>query len=80
MNKLKGSLAAKIVAIVLLAASCLALLGAGLGVAFLEEHDAYRSGSAENARERLIDEALDQQMFRLIEDICSRRRDRKSVV
>ena len=73
MNKLKGSLAAKIVAIVLLAASCLALLGAGLGVAFLEEHDAYRSGSAENARERLIDEALDQQMFRLIEDICSRR-------
>ena len=67
MNKLKGSLAAKIVAIVLLAASCLALLGAGLGVAFLEEHDAYRSGSAESARERLIDETLEQRLWPLLE-------------
>ena len=66
MNKLKGNLAAKIVAIVLLAASCLALCGSVAGIAWLDGMGAYRGSSAENVRTQLIDNELNQMCFELL--------------
>ena len=59
MNKLKGSLAAKILAIVLLAASCLILCGTIVGIYWLDTEGAYRNASIENVRERLIEKRLE---------------------
>ncbi len=71
MNKLKGNLAAKIVAIVLLAASCLALCGAGVGIAWLDSEGAYRGGAVENVRDRLIDEELLSGSYALLSELSS---------
>ena len=68
MNKLKGSLAAKIVAIVLLAASCLALCGSIAGISWLDGMGAYRGGSAE-VRETLLDNSLENRLYPLMNDL-----------
>ena len=69
MNKLKGSLAAKIVAIILLAASCLALTGAIVGIAWLDDYGAYRSTSGASVREQLIDNELENQAYPLLNSL-----------
>ena len=48
MNKLKGNLAAKIIAIILLAASCLVLCGTVVGITWLDSEGAYRGNSVDN--------------------------------
>ena len=68
MNKLKGSLAAKIVAIVLLAASCLALCGAMVAVLWLDSEDAYRGGN--DAGSGLIDTELMRSGYGLLAQLC----------
>ncbi len=66
MNKLKGSLAAKIIAIILLAASCLVLCGSIAGISWLDGMGAYRGSSAESVRTQLIDNELNQMCFELL--------------
>jgi len=68
MNKLKGSLAAKIVAIILLAASCLVLCGAIVGISWLDGMGAYR-GSREEVRETLLDNSLENRLYPLTNDL-----------
>ena len=68
MNKLKGSLAAKIVAIILLAASCLVLCGAVAGIAWLDGMGAYR-GSKDEVRETLLDNSLENRLYSLTNDL-----------
>ena len=68
MNKLKGSLAAKIVAIVLLAACCFALLGSIGAVLFLDGYMAYGATDAELARERVLDHELRDYAIYLLYD------------
>lgn len=63
MKKLKGNLTAKIVAIVLLAVCCFALLGSIGAVVFLNEYDAYMPSSG---RERAIDKLLCDDGFSLL--------------
>ena len=48
MNKLKGSLAAKVIAIILLAMSCLVICGVLVGVTWLDSEGAYRDKTIEN--------------------------------
>ncbi len=66
MNKLKGSLAAKIVAIILLAASCLVLCGAVAGIAWLESMGAYKDRTADSVRQTMIDNALEGRAYPLL--------------
>ena len=68
MNKLKGSLAAKIIAIILLAASCLVLCGAIVGISWLDGIGAYR-GSKEEVRETLLDNSLENRLYPLMNDL-----------
>ena len=68
MNKLKGSLAAKIVAIILLAASCLVLCGAIAGIVWLDGMGAYRGGKDE-VRETLLDNSLENRLYTLMNDL-----------
>ena len=68
MNKLKGSLAAKIVAIILLAASCLVLCGAIVGISWLDGMGAYR-GSKDEVRETLLDNSLENRLYPLTNDL-----------
>ena len=68
MNKLKGSLAAKIVAITLLAASCLVLCGAIAGIAWLDGMGAYH-GSKDEVRETLLDNSLENRLYPLTNDL-----------
>ena len=68
MNKLKGSLAAKIVAIILLAASCLVLCGAIAGISWLDGMGAYR-GSKDEVRETLLDNSLENRLYSLTNDL-----------
>ncbi len=68
MNKLKGSLAAKIVAIILLAASCLVLCGAVAGISWLDGMGAYRGGKDE-VRETLLDNSLENRLYPLMNDL-----------
>ncbi len=68
MNKLKGSLAAKIVAIILLAASCLVLCGAIVGISWLDGEGAYR-GSKDEVRETLLDNSLENQLYPLMNEL-----------
>ena len=68
MNKLKGSLAAKIVAIILLAASCLVLCGAIAGIVWLDGMGAYRGGKDE-VRETLLDNSLENRLYSLTNDL-----------
>ena len=67
MNKLKGSLAAKIIAIILLTMSCLALFGAVIGITWLDGEGAYRSKSVESVRETLIEKRLQITCFDLLD-------------
>ena len=66
MNKLKGSLAAKIVAIALLAASCLALVGAVAGVAWLDSENAYQAADAQEMVGHLIENRLENAAYPLL--------------
>ena len=68
MNKLKGSLAAKIIAIILLAASCLVLCGAVAGIAWLDGMGAYRGGKDE-VRETLLDNSLENRLYPLMNEL-----------
>lgn len=68
MNKLKGSLAAKIIAVILLAASCLALCGAMVAVLWLDSEDAYRGGN--DAGSGLIDTELMRSGYGLLAQLC----------
>ena len=68
MNKLKGSLAAKIVAIILLAASCLVLCGAIVDISWLDDMGAYR-GSKDEVRETLLDNSLENRLYPLTNDL-----------
>ena len=68
MNKLKGSLAAKIIAIILLAASCLVLCGAVVGISWLDGMGAYR-GSQSEVRETLLDNSLENRLYPLMNDL-----------
>ena len=68
MNKLKGSLAAKIVAIILLAASCLVLCGAIVGVMWLDSEGAYQAASAETIRNQLIENRLKSELHSLLNE------------
>ena len=67
MNKLKGSLAAKIIAIILLTMSCLVLFGAVIGITWLDGEGAYRSKSVESVRETLIEKRLQITCFDLLD-------------
>ena len=68
MNKLKGSLAAKIIAIILLAASCLVLCGTIVGISWLDGMGAYR-GSKDEVRETLLDNSLENRLYPLTNDL-----------
>ena len=72
MKKLKGNLTAKIVANVLLAACCLALLGSIGAIIFLDEYNAYGATDAERGRETLFDDKLMKYGIRLMYDFHDR--------
>ena len=67
MNKLKGNLAAKIIAIILLATSCLVICGVIVGVTWLESVGAYRGKSINSVRAALIDNRLQSICFELLD-------------
>ena len=67
MNRLKGSLAAKSIAIILLAASCLVLCAAVFGISWLDSEGAYRNKSLEGVREELIEKRLQITCFDLLD-------------
>ena len=67
MNRLKGSLAAKSIAIILLAASCLVLCAAVFGIYWLDSEGAYRDKSLEGVREELIEKRLQITCFDLLD-------------
>lgn len=68
MNKLKGSLAAKIVAIILLAASCLVLCGAVAGIVWLDSAGAYQAAGEQEIAGRLIADRLDSNLYSLMHE------------
>ncbi len=67
MNRLKGSLAAKLVAVILLAVSGLALCAAIFGIAWLDNQGAYQNKSIESVRAAFIDKRLQITCFDLLE-------------
>ena len=67
MNKLKGSLAAKIIAIILLAMSCLVICGVIVSVSWLDSKGAYRDKSIESVRTAMIDKQLQSTCFELLD-------------
>ena len=67
MNKLKGSLAAKTIAIILLAISCLVICGVIVGIAWLDSEGAYHDNSIDNVRTAFIDKRLQSTGFELLE-------------
>lgn len=67
MNKLKGSLAAKILAIILLATSCLMICGALVGITWLGSEGAYSDKSIESVREDMIENRLQTTCFELLD-------------
>ena len=69
MNKLKGNLAAKIIAIILLAASCLVLCGTVVGITWLDGEGAYRGNGVANVRNTLIENRLQRTCFDLLEQM-----------
>ena len=58
MDRIKGSPAAKVTAVILLAASCLVLCGAVLAVGWLESQGAYQGRSTEDVRKTRIERQL----------------------
>ena len=69
MNKLKGSLAAKIIAIILLAMCCLMICGVLVAITWLDSEGAYRDKTIENVREDLIKKRLQITCFDLLEQM-----------
>ena len=69
MNKLKGSLAAKIIAIILLVMCCLMICGVLVSIYWLDSEGAYRDTSIESVRERLIEKRLQITCFDLLEQM-----------
>ncbi len=67
MNRLKGSLAAKIAAIILLAVSGLTLCAAIFSIAWLDNQGAYQNKSIESVRAAFIDKRLQITCFDLLE-------------
>ena len=67
MNKLKGSPAAKVIAIILLAASCLVVCGAIVAVSWLDGEGAYRDNSIDSVRTAFIDKQLQSTCFELLD-------------
>ena len=67
MNKLKGNLAAKIIAIILLAMSCLVICGVIVSVSWLDNEGAYRDKSIESVRTAMIDKQLQSTCFELFD-------------
>ncbi|MBR0160528.1 MAG: HAMP domain-containing histidine kinase [Oscillospiraceae bacterium] len=67
MSKLKGSLAAKIIAIILLAMCCLVLCGTIIGIAWLDSEGAYHDTSAESVRTAYIDSRLQRASIELLD-------------
>ncbi len=67
MNKLKGSTSAKMIAVILLAVSCLVLCGAIVGVTWLDGEGAYRDNSIDRVRTELIDRRLQDTCYELLE-------------
>ena len=67
MNKLKGSLAAKIIAIILLAMSCLVICGVIVSVSWLDSKGAYRDKSIESVRTAMIDKQLQSTCFEILD-------------
>ena len=67
MNKLKGNLAAKIIAIILLAICCLVICGVLVGVSWLDSEGAYRDKSIESVRTAMIDKQLQSTCFELLD-------------
>ena len=69
MNKLKGSLIAKIIAIILLAMSCLVICGVIVGVSWLDGEGAYRDKAIESVRTAMIDKRLQSTCFELLDSM-----------
>ena len=69
MNKLKGSLAAKILAIILLAMCCLVICGVIVGVSWLDGEGAYRDKTIESVRTAMIDKRLQSTCFELLDSM-----------
>lgn len=67
MTKLKGNLAAKIIAIILLAICCLVICGVLVGVSWLDSEGAYRDKSIESVRTAMIDKQLQSTCFELLD-------------
>ena len=67
MSKLKGSLAAKIIAIILLAMSCLVICGVIVGVSWLDSEGAYRNTSTDSVRTAYIDSRLQRAGIELLD-------------
>lgn len=67
MNKLKGSTSAKMIAVILLAVSCLVLCGAIVGVTWLDGEGAYRDNSIDRVRTSFIDRELQDTCYELLE-------------
>ena len=72
MNKLKGSLTAKIFAVILLAVSCLVLCGAMAGVLWLDSESAYKAASAQELLDHVIDSRLENAAYPLLNEACHR--------
>ena len=66
MNKLKGNLAAKIIAIILLAMSSFVICGALIGITWLDNEGAYRNKDVERVREALIEKRMQTTCFDLL--------------
>ena len=66
MNQLKGNMAAKIIAVILLAASCLVLCGAVAGISWLDGEGAYNNRSVDSVRQTMIDNALECRAYPLL--------------
>ena len=66
MNKLKGSLTAKVIAIILLAICSFVICGTIVGIYCLDIEGAYHNKSIESVREDLIDKQLQRTSFDLL--------------
>ena len=67
MKKLKGNPTAKVIAIILLAASCLVVCGAIVAVSWLDGEGAYRNNSIDSVRTAFIDKQLQSTCFELLD-------------
>ena len=68
MNSLKGNLLAKIIAVILLALSCLALVGAVTGVVWLDSENAYQADSVRAMTDHAIASRLETAVYPLLNE------------